>query len=360
MKKTIVIFSNPFGYGPTGKAVAIAEAFLKHGHDQILIAGSSFVKEIIPKKFAFEEVDERNKDEVIKLLRNISEPLVISSQNRFAIHAAKELLIPCAFLDGLSWFWGHIPEDHLIADEIFWMNFPEISEKLPDCFANIHIVEGIIHTPDTRVKKDQTLVHIGGLKNPLNDIFPEAYLDILAQSLKLITSFEKVIVCGGEDATKYLSSKVKDNISCVSLEHDVFVNELLRSKHFVTTAGQTATLEAFALGIPTSFLPPTNLSQKGLVEVLNKFNAAPQSISLNAYLNASYSNLNEKEAISLYNTLMEQIEEDPNLAKRLVADLTNMINKIPDNRAQKQFIDRVGTNGAEQIRLILSDKWQLR
>lgn len=49
MKKTIVIFSNPFGYGPTGKAIAIAEAFIKSGYKDILFAGNSFVQEIIPR-----------------------------------------------------------------------------------------------------------------------------------------------------------------------------------------------------------------------------------------------------------------------------------------------------------------------
>ncbi|MDO8658341.1 MAG: hypothetical protein Q7K55_06370, partial [Candidatus Levybacteria bacterium] len=162
MKKTIVIFSNPFGYGPAGKAIAIAEAFISSGYKNIVFAGSSFVQEIIPITFNYINVDERNEQAIKIFLKTILNPVVISSQNRFAIKAALALDIPCAFLDGLSWFWKEIPSDHFIADEIFWMKYPGLEEKITKSPHAIHIVPAIVDVQSTNAVRDQILIHLGG------------------------------------------------------------------------------------------------------------------------------------------------------------------------------------------------------
>ena len=364
MKKTIVIFSNPFGYGPTGKAIAIAEAFINSGYKNIIFAGNSFVQEIIPKYITFISVDERNENEIIKILRQIENPVVISSQNRFAIRAAKFLDIPSAFLDGLAWFWKQIPADHLIADEIFWMDYPHIKDKLPKNFDKIHVVPGIINIKTDTGERNQILIHIGGCKNPLDNTFPKYYLNILADSLSnLFDGIDKILVTGGSEAIEYLKSKlIKNKIKIVSLKHHEFIQELSKSKHFITTAGQTATLEAFALDVPTSFLMPMNLSQLALTEILNQHNAAPQSLFWGSYCpeETDPTSLNEKDAIIELNKYAEKIYKDKKIRARLESDIRGMIVSIPDQKGQREFIKRLGKNGADTIVDILTKKWNIK
>lgn len=363
MKKTIVIFSNPFGYGPTGKAIAIAEAFIKSGYKDIIFAGNSFVQEIIPRHIKSITIDERNEDEITNVLRQIENPVVISSQNRFAIHAAKSLDIPSAFLDGLAWFWKKIPTDHLIADEIFWMNYPHIKDKLPKNFDKIHIVPAIIDVENDVSNRDQILIHIGGCKNPLTDTFPKCYLNILANSLSNFFDADKIIVTGGAEAVEYLKSKlIKNKIKIVSLKHHKFIQELSKSKHFITTAGQTATLEAFALGVPTSFLMPMNLSQLALTNILSEYNAAPQILSWDSYSSnkINITLLGEKEVIIELNKYAESIYIDERLKVMLNIDIVNIINTIPDHKGQSDFIKYIGVSGADVIMNILVKKWSLK
>jgi len=363
MKKTIVIFSNPFGYGPTGKAIAIAEAFLRKGISNIVFAGSNFVQEIIPDSVTSISVDERDEGEIIKMLGQIENPMVISSQNRFAIRAAKSLGIPSAFLDGLAWFWKDIPDDHLIADEIFWMNYPDIKEKLTKHSDKINIVPAIIDIKTHVNKRDQTLIHIGGCKNPLVDIFPKFYLTILAESLSHITG--NVIVTGGIEATEYLKSllvQTGNKTSVLSLKHNEFITELGKSKHFITTAGQTATLEAFAMGIPTSFLMPMNLSQLALTDILAKYDAAPQVINWDSYFleKIDITSLNEKDTIVELGKHAERICRDEESKHRMIIDLVNLLKIIPNNKGQTDFIEYMGVSGADVIADILIKKGFLK
>jgi len=363
MKKTIVIFSNPFGYGPTGKAIAIAEAFINRGYKNIIFAGNSFVQEIIPGYITSICVNERNEDEIIKMLRQIKNPVVISSQNRFAIRVAKSLGLRSAFLDGLSWFWKQTPTDHLIADEIFWMDYPHIKDKLPKNFDKIHIVPGIIDVRADVGEQTQILIHIGGCKNPLDNTFPKYYLDILTGSLSNLSDIDKILITGGSEAIEYLKSKLpKNRMRMASLRHHEFIQELSKSKHLITTAGQTATLEAFALGIPTSFLMPMNLSQLALVEILDQYNAAPQSLSWSSYCPGERdpASLNEKDAIIESSKCAEKIYRDKQIRARLEGTIRRMIVSIPDQRGQKEFIKYLGKDGADVIVDTLIKKWNIK
>ncbi|MEI6553141.1 MAG: hypothetical protein WCO09_01085 [bacterium] len=364
MKKTIVILSNPFGYGPTGKAIAIAKEFIRSGYTNIVFAGNSFTREIVPSSIGSIGVDERSEESIKDLLKTIQNPVVISSQNRFAIKAAISLKIPCAFLDGLSWFWKEIPADHFIADEIFWMNYPGIEEKITKSPHLINIVPTIVDVESTNPIRDQILIHLGGCKNPLVDVFPKNYLDILTTSLLKVSDQWKIKVTGGAEAMDYLNSifllDKKNKVDALSLNHDEFVRELDRSQHFVTTAGQTATLEAFALGIPTSFLLPMNLSQLALTDLLSQHNACPQHLRWDCYSTTKTNiPLTEKDAIVSFNGLVDTIKEGKEICKKLEDDIARLIETVPDIDGQRLFIEKIGIGGAAVIREILTQKWGL-
>ncbi len=364
MKKTIIIFSNPFGYGPTGKAIAIAKEFIDSGYSNVILACSSFTKEIIPESIPYISINERDEQVIRNYLRTIPNPVLISSQNRFAIKAALSLGIPCAFLDGLSWFWKEIPSDHLIADEIFWMKYPGLEEKLAKSPRIINVVPAIIDVQIFETVRDQILIHLGGCKNPLVEIFPRNYLDILADTLSTISSPYKIIVTGGAEAMDYLKTKLaqklNDKVVISSLGHDQFIRELNCSRHFITTAGQTATLEAFSLNVPTSFLLPMNLSQLALTDLLSRYDANPQSFAWDKYVSEKINReLNERDAITEFNRYAEIIKTNSKIYIKLKNDLSELILHIPENKEQKKFINNLGLNGAKAIKNILTAKWNL-
>lgn len=363
MSKTIVVFSNPFGYGPTGKAISVAEAFLRLGAENVVLAGNDFVHEIVPSHIRYERVDERDVASVSAFLEKIENSYIFSSQNRFAVKAAVALQRPSAFLDGLAWFWDEIPADHLIADTVFWMNYPGIEvKKEAKCAVIVPAVLSQMVKTDRASGK--TIIHVGGCRNPLSDIFPRIYLDLLVMALGTLprTMQANMLVTGGRDAAEYLKSQLRDSdVMTGCITHDQFAKELSEASHLVTTAGQTATLEAFASSVPTSFLPPMNLSQSALTRLLNREGACPQSMDWSEYvtLPAALYGENEKNAMEILASCAESVHLHESVQKRFVENLREILMHIPDHQGQKDFITRMGTSGAEVIAKTLLAKWKL-
>ncbi|MBI4185661.1 hypothetical protein HY524_01255 [Candidatus Berkelbacteria bacterium] len=358
MKPTIVVVANPFGYGPAGKAIAVAEEFHRRGNTHVLIVGSSFIKEIIPSVLEFREIDERNEKEIVNFLTTVENPVIFSSQNRFAIRAAKQINIPNAFLDGLSWFWHKIPHDHLLADEIFWMNYPDMLEKAQIVSRAITLVPAVVSVPQPLNNRKGTLIHLGGCRNPLVELFPKQYLDLLLRALKESTI--DVTITGGADVIDFIRrSGFRGRAE--SLQHTDFVNALNKSKHFLTTAGQTATLEAFALGVPTSFLPPMNLSQLALTDLLSPSGAASQQLQWSNYDSdyGSIRTLTEKEALPAFASYAEALATDPEKLTHYTNDLSRILQTLPDRERQQSFIRQMGVDGQRIIVDHLIDVWDL-
>ncbi len=186
MKKNILIFSNPFGYGPTGKAVSVASYISKKFKDcDVYMCGGDLVNSLKGDDQKYIKVDERSESSISNVISTIQGPkYIISSQNRFAIRSAKKNNIPCAFLDGLSWFWEEIPAEHFSADVVFWLNYEKIQKKVPLEYKDkVFLIGGItekVQKVRTNKKKDGTLVYIGGCTNPLTD-FPESYVRLLLE-----------------------------------------------------------------------------------------------------------------------------------------------------------------------------------
>lgn len=363
MKKTIVLISNPFGFGPTGKAVAVAEEFLRRGYSDIVFLGSKFILDIVGNNFNKIVLDERNQDQLEEAILKIENPFVVSSQNRFAIFAANKLNIPSAFIDGLSWFWGNIPPDHLLADYIFWMNYPNVQSKIPSSVSNkIFIIPAIIDCPAVKEDRAGILIHLGGCKNPLTDIFPYDYLDLISDVINHKDDRLKIKIAGGMDALDYLKKKITNKaVIFLPNEHNEFVKHLSVTKHFITTAGQTATLEAFCLGVPTSFIPPMNLSQLALMDLLRVYDAIPQSIFWSDLvdLKTDLRYLSEKEAILEFNALAKKVKSNKDASIGFISKLEKIIDQAPNNEGQSKFISEVGINGASKICDILIDNWKL-
>jgi hypothetical protein len=365
MKKNIIVFSNPFGYGPTGTAIPVLTSLLGKVKDsEILFAGSGLCMEImsgINVKKVY--LNERDEEEIIKYLRTVENPFVIGSQNRFCIKAARKLNIPCSFIDILAWFWKEIPPDHLLADEIFWIKFPGVEKKIPQDKKNIYLVSSIIRTPVKKTPNRKYLaVHVGGAKYPpLNEV-PRFYLNLIAKGLNEIDisgAYEGITFSGGSEAVDYLKQKI-NNAKVIFVRED-YIQKLSQSSHLLTNAGVSSTLESFSLNVPTSFLPPLNLSQAALLDVLLKNDCAPNYMIWNKYVDErrDLRDMIEKDAIAEINNYAKIVDEDRNLSAKFVKDFVNLATFIPDNSKQVKLIEYLGYSGADEVVEILCKKWNL-
>lgn len=373
--KNIILVSNPFGWGPTGKLDSIIDSLRQitsSKETNLIFAGGKYCQSIINhKNCQLISVDERSVMELEKLISSQENPYVFGAQNRFAIMAAKKLKVPCAFLDGLAWFWDKIPDSHFLADKIFWTNFIDLEDKLKkyksSSKSSIKLVSGIGTSRDSMAKiklkrnlaKSYSLVNLGGGENPLNFDIPRIWLKIIALSLKEIKD-RKILVSGSEKMIKNLIKfKLPTNIICQSLTHSQFIKALKRADRLVTPGGQMATTEAMSLGVPVCFLPSYNLSQAIFQIKARQEFAAPlrcdwQDIGLEV------PRVDEKKAIIIYDKYAKLVLERNWWQQEIVYNIKNLFILTSNFSGQQKFIRRIGTNGAEEIAKELKKIWALK
>jgi hypothetical protein len=363
-EKTAIFFSNPFGYGPTGKIIALLDNFSKLWKGNIVCVANGLTSEMHDfknnKKVIFTRIDERNEKEIIRLLKRLKNPYVVSSLNRFAIKSAIFLNKPSAVIDSLAWFWKKIPEEYLLADFYYCQKIPGVPiRKISKNQKFVPAILGNLPKPLKR-KDDFTLIHIGGILNPLIKEIPEYYLKTLACCINNYNSEEKIIVAGGKKAILFLKKHIhRKNIRLGSFPRKKFINYVNSAKHFVTTSGLTATLEAFSLRTPTSFLLPTNLSQWALANNLSHKKYITLKMSWEKYIKKSKlsTSLNEKDAIAIILSYGGQLYSNNSLLRIFMNDFNKILAYPPQIENQLKFINKMGTNGSQIIAEDLISVW---
>lgn len=364
LDKTIIFFSNPFGYGPTGKVIALLDEFSNSWKGDIVCVANGLTGEMHDlknkRRINFIKIDERNEEEIVKFLRKFRNPYVVSSLNRFAIKSANMLNIPSAIIDSLAWFWRKTPEEYLLADFYYCQKMPGISiKKISRNQKFVPAILGKLPKPIIR-KKNFTLIHIGGISNPLTKEMPEYYLRVLAYCINNYDPKKKIIVAGGKKAISLFKKHIRrKNIILESFSRKEFINQIRSAKHFVTTSGLTATLEAFFLKTPTSFLLPTNLSQWSLAKNLSSKKCAPKRLLWEKYIkNTCLSeDLTEKETINILLNYGEAIYKEKKLLKSISNDFRDLLTNIPEISYQNDFISKMGSDGSKIISKELVKKW---
>ena len=363
--KKILIFSNPFGSGPSGKAVSIAKYIFDHtsGAD-IIFCGSKPLLSIANNEFVCKEIDDRDQESIIRLLNSISgNRFVISSQNRFAIKAANKCGIPSAFLDGLSWFWNKIPEDHFIADIIFWINYPGVKNKIPaSCKNKIFMIHGITERLEglNLSRRNGIEFYLGGCKNPLASI-PYSYLNLTADLLS--HAIEKSLISNistDHESRKYLTRYPKVAKKIKISNHTNFLKRISRSELFVTNGGQTAATEAVCLNTPVAFFLPMNLSQLSLIDKVLLDNKNYPSLCWSTYITMPLNiiSFSEKQTLEYFENVSNDIMSDDKKSSLIREDFLQILAR-GKNIPPPQILKSLGSEGAENIFCILKEKWNL-
>src|SRR3989344_700236 len=108
----ILLFSNPFGYGPTITLMHIIRELQKKVSADLYVIGKQdglckeiFIRSKFVKGIRWVDLDERDYKAVHKYISQNKNAAVVSVLNRFSIQSAYELHVPNALVDFLSWFW---------------------------------------------------------------------------------------------------------------------------------------------------------------------------------------------------------------------------------------------------------------
>ncbi|MFA5025745.1 MAG: hypothetical protein WC503_04530 [Candidatus Shapirobacteria bacterium] len=355
--KTVIFVSNPFGFGPTGKTVALIEELRHSWSGKIVYAASPMCQETLPESLKntiiVETIDERNEESLIKIFKKYNHPFIVCTLNRLAIKSAKNLGLRAFFIDSLAWMWKEIPEEYLLADTYYCFNLFGIKDRLPPK-DNIKVISPVFgHLPIPQKKKeDLILFHIGGFKNPFQDQMSLSYLNLLVETFLLSNFKIHTIITGGNDALEYMKSKINNpNLEFRTLDRNEFLKKLNEAKHFITTSGLTATLESFALHTPTSFIPPTNLSQWKILKLLIQAGCANSKIEWHDFMDneIDFTDFTEKDAVPQFHQLAKGAYTNPQYHQRFCQLLLELINSHPSTVNSTRLISAAGINGSQTI-----------
>lgn len=364
-KKQIVFIATPFGFGPTGKLYPIMQNIHARFDHELIYLTNELTSQIIKDDFLkFVQLDERSESQIGEFLATLSNPVVISSLNKFALRAAKSLDIPTAFIDGLTWLWEEIQPDFLLADNYYSLNFLGVDEKLKN-YPQIKKVPYILDHDELGqniTREDFVLFHIGGFQNPLHNSVEQNYLRLLVSFFNQSDYVGKVVFAGGQSALKFLEEKIHNPyVDYVTLGKKEFQVHLKKCRHLITTSGLTTSLEAFLAKTPTSFLLPSNLSQYKILSLFAEHGLATSFINWDEFYpvkNEIWS-MNESEALAYLDEVGSKFNQDAQKISQFNQRMSELFNSNVDTQAQFNFINKIGTNGAEVIVDNLAHVWQL-
>lgn len=354
--RQVVFISNPFGFGPTGRVVAIIEDLTCAWDGQIVFAAGKKCQGILPdhlkKRVLVVDINERDEDQLVDLFEKYPPTLVVVNLNKIAAKVAASLKLRMFFIDSLAWMWKNIPKEYLRANTYYYYNIFGASTRLAGIPNAKPVAPVLGNLPEVQTNRSNKIVaHIGGFSNPLVPGFSKNYLELFAGALD--TMNDDVLVAGGNEAIKFLSRKIKPsrNISLKTMDRDAFLRSVSRATRLVTTPGSTAVLESFAVKTPVAFLPPTNLSQWRQLNLFFKAGAAPLETKWEDYVTPEwdFNELDEKEAVPKFDLLSKRVLDDPKLKNFVIKKMSNLFVAKFSSRGQAKFIREVGRNGSEVI-----------
>lgn len=355
----VIFIANPFGFGPAGKAVILMDTLRKKWPGKITFIANQKCLDILPGALKDTinviEVNERDPDELSKTLSQFTSALAVVVLNRLAVKTTHDLGIKTFFIDSLSWMWKEIPGEYLSADAYYYYDIFGAQERLQGV-GNAHPISPILgELPKRAPINGKFLVHMGGFSNP----FAEdnlGYLRLLNELLRHIDNVHEVKIVGGRGGIDFLKEIcTKPNINFLVLDRESFLKEIAQTERFITTSGSTAVFEAFAIGTPVSFLPPTNLSQWKQLKLFLSLNAAPLEMQWERYFPTpeELGRIPENEALREFSRLSETALQNQNAMERMRSDFTNLFSQEADFKGQKDLITKAGDGSSEIISDIL-------
>lgn len=354
--KRVIFLANPFGYGPSSKAITIIDKLRAKWEGEVIYAASNKCLETLSpqlaKKIKVEKINDRDPYEIAGVLNRYRCSLVVVVLNKVAVETVAKNNLHCFFVDPLTYLWQNVPESYLKANRYYYFDIFDAQEKVKTIEHSFPL-SPIFGQMDSsfNVKKEKSLVlfHVGGFSNPLVEGINEFYLNILAKVVNEIKE-KKVVVAGGKSAIDYLKGRTKHSVQLGSYGHDRFLEILSKCEHFLTTAGMAATFEAFNLRVPVFFLPSNNLSQWKQSNFFNEKAKVPK-LEWNLILNRKISldGLTEKEGIKKIRQLSKIADQSEVTVKKVVDKVKTFVNNNHRLTYQNKYLEKVGTQGTDKL-----------
>ncbi|MGW1053487.1 hypothetical protein [Streptomyces sp. NPDC002521] len=364
----IIATAENFAFGPAGKLITVAERLSQQGH-QLTFVGYGTAFQLARRSGFWEDVVERDTDGESfgrycqNSLRGFD--LLLSCVDRSSAEEAKRLGVPVVWLDPLSWWWDELP--NWVSDldlRITQRSIGSEPSRRPSHQhkSRNHVVVGpiveSIPRPDPRPSAADLLVNFGGgeaagwyeLGKDTN--YPLVVVEALHSHVDL-NRFSSVTITGGERFVSECSRQWPDSpYSFGCLGHKEFLTRLASSCAFLTVPGLEAPLEAWSVGIPTLFLPPSNSSQYVQLDEYRRQGVAAASIHLRDHLpGLDLMRFPLRDRSARFLEQLAGFEVDPDLRRSWGRQLEAMLNDsgswpqlVSDAHA---FIERLGRNGLD-------------
>lgn len=357
----LVCCAMPFGYGPTGKLLAIARrlvqrnvslAFVGHGIAYELAARSAGI---------FDSLWDCQADEsrVRDLIRSSNGMLSIMDREfaPLAVEAGKSLYV----VDSLLWMRPTVPPEFRRATVYWAQRFVGRAATFDGCSLRPTevgpIVAGELQPPQPN--GNRLIVNLGGCEASPDRRLEQAYAEFVVHGLirarDAVSYVKPILVIAGGRCTSRLRSKfAAASIDFMSLSHDESMQCCRSAAIVLTSPGLTTTLERFQSGTPTYFLPPQNYSQWCILRHLRDRELAPHSLH---WEDTQTTKLADRLPESVRNPLVRQAILDGVSARWTVDAFQRSLTKIlrsDSKRAalaarQRSFFQSLGDNGADTI-----------
>jgi hypothetical protein len=304
--------------------------------------------------------------------------LYLAVSNNTNIGLVRELKLPLVFVDILFWMKRRVTPAMRHASSYIIENFPGVEEALERYGREMvppKVVGPLIAPPllqEQRCATSHLLVNYGGAHSPdivpgRNTCYPSSMTRLLREALPAAgLGIESVTIATGARAVARIREEGADGgLRVETLPQERYLELLASSSQFLTAPGLNAPFESFALGIPTSFLPPQNLTQVCQLAVYQAHGLAPLGLNLTELYpdHPIDPQAEEVEGTARLLELVARFDAD-SYARAIVRELVvAQLRRSPSEMerqvaAQKAFLQRLGPPGAvsaaEEIRRVLA------
>jgi hypothetical protein len=364
----IVCDPNPFCYGSISALRAIA-AELPDANLTVLASGSVLDQVGTP---LFERVipcDVKDPEDWASIAPHLGPTdLYLAVSNNTNVPAALELGVPLMFVDILFWMKRGVTPAMRHAQRYAIERFPGVHEALmrvgaPTAGASL---VGPLVVPEaptaSREPGLQLLVNLGGASSPdlepgENTDYPWLMVQLTARVVRALgLDPKRVLVAMGSEAVRSVRRKGEPPLPIETLDQGAYLAALASAERFLTSPGLNAPFEAFRFGVPTSFLPPQNLTQVCQLVHFQRAVLAPQGSNLPELLPEIPIDPRPLETHGTAQVLkaLRAIEGRPDLQHRIEQQVIDQLQRGPEQQQQqlarqRRFLDRLGEPGGSAV-----------
>ncbi|MCP4545441.1 MAG: hypothetical protein GY835_03105 [bacterium] len=348
----------PFGFGPAGKLLTILGKLPTSWDITLLASGTTKLLAERSQITGTIECDSTSRADLRRVKSNIENAdLFLTVMNPVSARYAQEVGSRLAMVDSLFWMWHSAQDTCVTADMYFIQRFPDWERNLNRLRpVSPHPVGAIVGPHEPVERKEELLVHLGGLQNSIAradqiDTYCNVISRILAQALGH-HRFDRIRVVGNPDPLKKAFHHCGVNrLEVTLLDHSDVARTLASSQLLLTSPGLTTTYEAFASGTPVAFLPPQNYSQLLISSVLRDIVPSPDWVdigSLHDLLAGVPEVAGVKRVLDFHSALSAKLD-DLDLHETYASLVANADARASAAHSQQDFIARIGAHGADEI-----------